>query len=197
MKRMNRWLVTAGTAGMLVFAAGQAMAQGGGGGGGPGAGGAGMGGNGGLGRMNFNDPAQLAQMLTDNFRSVLEVTNDQDWAVLRIRVQNVLQGRIDVTMSSMGGMMNMFGGRRGGTGAGGFGGGRGGFGGRLGTVSPEEDALQKAIDSNASSGVLKTALSRVAAARQAKQAKLEKAQDDLRSLLTVRQEAIATASGLL
>ncbi len=196
MKRISRWLVTAGMAGMLVFAAGRARAQGAAGGGAA-AGGAGMGGNGGYGRMNFGDPAQLAQMLTDNFRTVLEVTNDQEWAVLRARVQTVLQARIDVTLSGFGGMTSMFSGRRAGAGAGGLGGGRGGFGGMFGAPSPEEDALQKAIDANASSGVLKTALSRVAAARQAKQAKLEKAQDELRSLLTVRQEAIATASGLL
>jgi hypothetical protein len=34
-------------------------------------------------------------------------------------------------------------------------------------------------------------------ARKAKQAELEKAQADLRKVLSVRQEAIATASGLL
>ena len=80
------------------------------------------------------------------------------------------------------------------------GGGRGGFGalgGLLGTPGPEEQALQQAIEANASNDALKTALDRFTAARKAKQAKLEAAQAELRQVLSVRQEAIASVSGLL
>ena len=66
-----------------------------------------------------------------------------------------------------------------------------------GTPNPEADALQKAIDSKASKAELKAALEKYVASRKAKQAELEKAQADLRKVLTPRQEAIATLNGLL
>ncbi len=44
---------------------------------------------------------------------------------------------------------------------------------------------------------MKAALERYQAARKVKLADLEKAQDDLRKVLTARQEAIATLNGLL
>jgi len=40
-------------------------------------------------------------------------------------------------------------------------------------------------------------LDKYVASRKAKQAQLEKAQEDLRKILTSRQEAIATLNGLL
>jgi hypothetical protein len=72
--------------------------------------------------------------------------------------------------------------------------GRGGFG---GTPNPAADALQKAIDSKASKAELKAALDKYLASRKASQAALQQAQDDLRKVLTSRQEAIATLNGLL
>jgi hypothetical protein len=57
--------------------------------------------------------------------------------------------------------------------------------------------LQKAIDGKASNSEMKAALARYQEARKAKQAELEKSQAELRKVLTVRQEAIATMSGLL
>ena len=62
---------------------------------------------------------------------------------------------------------------------------------------PEEDALQRAIDAKASSQELKAAIAKLGDARKAKATKLQKAQDELRQILTVRQEAIATSLGLL
>jgi hypothetical protein len=59
------------------------------------------------------------------------------------------------------------------------------------------DALDKAIEAKASKAELTAAIAKVQEARKAKQAELEKAQSDLRKVLTTRQEAIATASGLL
>ncbi len=88
----------------------------------------------------------------------------------------------------------------------GFGGRRGGPGGpdgeqgqrRFGPPpSPEAEALQKAIDAKAPKAELKAAVEKYQAARKVKLAELEKAQDDLRKVLTARQEAIATLNGLL
>jgi len=65
------------------------------------------------------------------------------------------------------------------------------------TPSPEAEALQKAIDAKASKAELKAAMDKYVASRKAKQAELEQAQENLRKVLTSRQEAIATLNGLL
>ena len=89
-----------------------------------------------------------------------------------------------------------FGGRggRGGRGGGGGGGGGGGF--TPPAPTDAEAALQKAIDDKAPKADLVTKTAAVRAERKAKQAAAEaayqKAQEDLRGLLSARQEAIAT-----
>src|SRR5262249_14694618 len=107
-------------------------------------------------------------------------------------VQKVMDARREMFMGR-----GMFGGgrRRGGGDQGGDQGGnrRGPFG----QPSPEAEALQRAIDSKASNSELKAALAKYVDSRKAKQADLEKAQADLRKVLSLRQEAIATADGLL
>ena len=150
------------------------------------------------GRGNF-DPAQFRQRMMDRYKEQLEVTDDAEWKALEPMIQAVSDARM-ATMSGMG--RGMFGGgpRRGG-GAGGGGGAanadQGRRGGPFGQSSPEADALQKAIDAKAPKAEVKAALDKYVAARKAKQAQLEKAQDDLRKVLTSRQEAIATLNGLL
>jgi hypothetical protein len=67
----------------------------------------------------------------------------------------------------------------------------------FGQAMPEADALQRAIDSKASKAEVKAALEKYVAARQAKQDELHQAQENLRQVLTSRQEAIATLNGLL
>jgi hypothetical protein len=57
--------------------------------------------------------------------------------------------------------------------------------------------LQKAINEKVSAADLKAATAQYVAARQAKQADLEKAQGELRMVLTQRQESIAMLAGLL
>src|SRR5881409_3258405 len=63
-------------------------------------------------------------------------------------------------------------------------GGRRGFPG--GEPSPEAEELQKAIDSNASKDELKAKLTKFREARKDKEAKLAKAQEDLKKVLTVK-----------
>ena len=79
-------------------------------------------------------------------------------------------------------------------GAGGPGGGRGGFGPQ---PSPEAEALQKAIDDNSPAPQIKAALAKYRASQKAKQAKLAQAQEGLRKVLSMKQEAQATLLGLL
>jgi len=79
-------------------------------------------------------------------------------------------------------------------GGGGGGGRRGGFGPE---PLPEAEALQKAIESQASNDEIKAKLAKLREARKEKEAKLEKAQEDLRKVLSLRQEAAAVLAGLL
>ena len=120
----------------------------------------------------------------------MEITDDAEWKAIEPLIEKVMDAR----MASANGM------------------GRGLFGpqrrpggdnttdqrrGMFGQPSPEAEALQKAIDAKASNAELKAAIAKYTESRKAKQAELEKAQADLRKVLTVRQEAVATLNGLL
>jgi hypothetical protein len=143
------------------------------------------------GRRNF-DPAQFRERMMERVKEELEVSDDSEWKAIEPLVQKVMDAR----MSSMAGMgRGMFGPRRGGGPNGGDQGQR--RMGMFGQPSPEAEALQKAIDAKAPKAEIKAAIAKYVEARKAKQAELEKAQDDLRKVLTTRQEAIATLNGLL
>jgi hypothetical protein len=160
---------------------------GGNGGGGPGGGGPGGGFGGGPGGRGNFDPAQMQQRMMQRYQEQLGITNDTDWSAIQPLVQKVMDAR----RASMGNMGRMFGGRggRGGNG------GPGGFGQQQ--ADPAADALQQAVDDNAPAAQIKDLLEKYQASQKAKQAALIAAQDDLRKVLTVRQEAAATLSGLL
>jgi hypothetical protein len=182
--KMKQLLTICGVAAALFWGVGNVSAQNGNGGG-----------NGGGG--NF-DPAQFQQRIMDNIRDQLDFTNDTDWNAVQPMVQKVMDARRDL---GGGGMGRMFGGRnRGGNNGGNDNGNnnarrRGGMFG--GTPSPEAEALQAAIDNNAPSAQIKDALAKYRASQKAKQAKLDQAQENLRAVLTVKQEAQATLLGLL
>jgi len=156
-------------------------------------------------RGNF-DPAQFRQNRLDRYKEQMAVTDDAEWKVLEGSIGKVMDAEQEVMAGRFGGFGR--GGRGGGgaTGGGGTGGsgstnnasgrrgGRGGFG---GTPSPEAEALQTAIDGNASSDVISAKLKALREANKAKEEKLEQAQADLRKLLTPRQEAVAVLGGLL
>jgi len=172
-----------GVAAALMFSAGSIYAQAGGNGGGGGGNGGGGGGGFGGGR-NF-DPAQMQQRMMDRFRQDLNFTNDADWSAVQPLVQKVLDAR----------MAAGFGGR--GFGRGGRGGGGGGGNNPFNPPNPDRDALQQAIDDNAPAAQVKALLAKYEASQKAKQAALIAAQNDLRKVLTVQQEASATLGGLL
>lgn len=142
---------------------------------------------------NF-DPAAMQQRMLDRVQTELGFTNDTDWDAVKPLVQKVMEARMAV---GFGGGRMMGGGRnRGGQGGQAGqpqGGGRGGFG----QTSPEQDALQKAIDDNAPSSQIKDLLAKYKTTQKAKQAKLEAAQADLKKVLTTKQEAQAYLAGLV
>jgi hypothetical protein len=166
-------------------------------------------------RGNF-DPAQMQpRMLSglERIREQFEVKDDSEWKVISERIKKVMEARR--TAGSMGGPGGFGfpggpggppppqGGERGSDGfgpqgapepPGGFRGGPGGFNRES---NPELDALRKAIDSKASPEEIKAKLAQLRAARTRKEADLEKAQEELRQVLSVQQEAIAVTLGLL
>lgn len=172
---------------------------------------------------NGFDPQQMRQRMLQRVRDQLEVTDDSEWKLVSERVTKVMDARRSA--GSGGGGLGMFGGPGGPPpGGGGQGGGAGGvppgannsasggqppsgpppggFGGGFGggfnrEPNPELEALQKAIESKASAAELKTRMAELKAARTKKTADLEKARDDLRQVLSARQEAIAMTMGLL
>lgn len=149
------------------------------------------------GRGNF-DPEQFRQRMMDGYRERLEVKDDAAWKLIQERIDKVMAARRET-----GGMGGGFGGgfgRRGGTNStdqAGDNGGRRNRGGPGGEPSPEAAALQKAIESKASPDEVKTKLAKLREARKDKEAELEKAQAELRKVLSVRQEAVAVLAGLL
>ena len=185
--KLNQLLTICGVAAALTLGAGTVSAQNDNGGPGGGQGG------GGFGRGNF-DPAQFQQRMMDNIKDQLGYTNDADWNAVQPLIQKVMDARRDIGFGGGFGRMFRNRGGQGGGGNAGFGGGRGGFGQQ---PSPEAEALQKAIDDNSPPAQIKAALAKYEASQKAKQAKLVQAQEDLRKVLTVKQEAQATLLGLV
>jgi hypothetical protein len=144
-------------------------------------------------RRNF-DPAQMQQRMMDRVQEELGFTNDTDWDAVKPLVQKVMDARRDV---GFGGMGRMFGNGRNRGGQAGQTGGNNRGGGTFGQTSPEQDALQKAIDDNAPSAQIKDLLAKYKSSQKTKQAKLEAAQADLKAVLTTKQEAQACLLGLV
>jgi hypothetical protein len=63
--------------------------------------------------------------------------------------------------------------------------------------NPDMEALQKAVESKAAPEELKKLMAKVRDERREKEAELEKAQDELKKVLSVRQEASAMLLGLI
>lgn len=151
-------------------------------------------------RGNF-DPEQFRQRIMDNLREKMEVKSDDEWKIISDRITKVMDARRDI---GFGGGMSMF--RSGSSRRSGSSDSstnapssdsssrRSRFGGE---PSAEEAALQKAIDDKAPADQVKAKLAALRDSRKAKEAKLEKAQEDLKKVLSVKQEAVAVLNGLL
>ncbi|MDE3066146.1 MAG: hypothetical protein KGJ60_01200 [Verrucomicrobiota bacterium] len=178
MIKLKRMFIVWGAVAALCSSTGNLMAQDNGGPGGPG---------GGPGRFRNFDPAQFQQRMMDNIRDRLGFTNDTDWNAVQPLVQKVLDARRDLGGPGM--RMMMFRPR---------GGGPADRPRRFGPPpSPEAEALQQAVDNNAPDTQIKAALEKYQAAQKAKQAKLTDAQENLRKVLSIKQEAEAALMGLL
>jgi hypothetical protein len=152
-------------------------------------------------RGNF-DPAQfqqqMQQRMLERIRERLEVNDDAEWKAIEPMVQKVMDLRRDQMMGGMRGAFGGFGmGRGGGPGGqGGQGGPGGGF--RFGPEpSAEETALSDAIENGSSKDILKEKMAAFRKAKAAKDAELKSAQDNLKKVLSTKQEAVALEMGLI
>lgn len=177
----------------LVYAAEEGAATGGRRGRGE-AGAARQGGFGGAGQGGFNfDPAAMQERMVEMMKDRIGAT-DEEWTVIKPRLSEVMK------LSQSGRMMGRMGrmGRRG---------GRGGRGGAEATTETPEitDPVQKAsaelqetMDKEApTSAEIKAKLAALRGAREKNKQKLVAAQEKLKEVLSVKQEAMLVMSGTL
>jgi hypothetical protein len=151
------------------------------------------------------DPAQMRQQMLERLREQLEVKDDAEWQLVSERVQKVMDAR-----RSFGGPGGLGGFRFMGPGgpppgspdqprpdAASGPGGQGGSSQFRPPSNPELDALQKALEAKAPTAEVKAKLTDLRAARQKQEAELANAQEQLKQILSVRQEAVAVMFGLL
>jgi hypothetical protein len=150
------------------------------------------------GRGNF-DPAQFRQMILDNYKDTLGVTDDAEWKV----IEDALGKVVDARAAVMAGSIRNFRGNRGGRNRDGNTNStsddsnrrrRGGFGPEPGPAAAD---LQKAIDDKAPADEIKGKLAKLREENAANDAKLTAAQEDLKKLVTARQEAVLVLGGML
>lgn len=153
-------------------------------------------------RGNRMDPAQFQERRVARLKEQLEVTKDDEWSIILPRVEKVMQTQRELRMGGMGGM------GRGGPGGGGANnpdeGANSGRNRASAGTNPEETtnnpdaaALRKAVEAKASAAELKTHIAKMRETLKKREAALAAAQDELRKVLTTRQEAIAILLGLL
>jgi len=147
------------------------------------------------------DPARMRQMMEQRLQEALGAT-DTEWKVLGPRVIKVQELSRQVNAGGRG--MMMFGRGRGQGGPGGPQGGPGGQRGPRGTnreltdVEKIQQALQTTLeDTSATPDTIKQQLTQLRAAKERAKQDLAKAQQDLRQVLTLRQEAVLVLMGLL
>ena len=157
--------------------------------------------NGGRRGGNASPEDMQARMLT-SLRERFEVTDDDEWKLISERIAKIAE----IRRNSGGGLSAVMGfAGRGGSPGGGTenrGGGdatRGSASGRPTRPggSTEMAALQTAVRDKLPDAEIKSRLDRVRENRKENDVKLGKAQEELRALLTVRQEAVAVVFGLL
>jgi len=141
---------------------------------------------------NF-DPAQIQQAIKEH----LGFTNDDEWVAVQPLVQKVMDVRRETMSGSGFGRMAFRPSSSGDANAPQGGGEKESRAAAFLKANPEVDALQKLIDNKASASEINAALARCRAARKEKEARLAAAQDELRKVLSVRQEAEAVVLGIL
>ena len=174
MKKLKAMLMVAACVATLGVGAGKIQAQG----------------------RNF-DPAQFRQDMIDRYKERLEVTDDAEWKLISAAIGKVMDAQRDVMSDRIRGFTGGFRRSRGGDSNSSSDSNSSRRGSFFGQPSAEASDLEQAIKDKASADVIKAKLAKLREANAAKEAKLTQAQDELKGLLTSRQEAVAVLGGLL
>lgn len=157
----------------------------------------GPGGPGGPGDRPRFDPEQMQQRMLDNFKNVLNTTDDE-WTVIEPRLKTVFTMQMDQRMGQMGRMFGRPPGMRGDNTRGGDDNNRRPRMRGMGEPDPTVEALAQTLqDEKASAEDIKAKLDAVRADRKKKAEELNKARESLREVLTLRQEAQLVLMGIL
>jgi hypothetical protein len=137
-------------------------------------------------RGNF-DPAEMQARMMNNLREQMGVKEDDEWALISERITAVMELRRGQATGAAGAFFAIAAGAnaRGGNRIPGFAG------------NSEQDALRAAVTDNLPDAEITARLARLRDARKQSEAKLDQARENLRAVLTVRQEAVAVMMGLL
>jgi hypothetical protein len=132
------------------------------------------------------DRAQRREEMLKRYLDRIDIKSEEDRKKVGELIGKVTDAQRDARMG-------------GGFGFGGRGGGGGGGGGNRGGAEPSSEYtdLNKAIEDKAPADEVKAKLAKYRDARKAKEAAVDKAQEDLRKALNPRQEASAVLAGLL
>lgn len=152
------------------------------------------------------DPERMRQMMNQRMQELFGAT-DAEWKILGPRVMKVQELSREVGGGGRGGMMFGGMGRRGGFGGPGGPGGPGGDqpGGRQGAPGREQTEVEKATESlqtllentSATPEQIKNQLTTLRAAKEKAKQQLAVAQQELRQIITLRQEAQCVMMGML
>ncbi len=147
------------------------------------------------GRRGGGSPEEMQARMLAGLRERFEVTDDEEWKLISERLTKLTELRRNA--AGAGGIGGFAGRGPGGPGGdrGGPAAGRGGRG--TGGGSTELAALSGAVRDKLPDAEIKSRLDRLREVRKDNEAKMAKAQEELRAVLSVRQEAIAVVFGLL
>ena len=144
-------------------------------------------------RGNF-DPEQMRARMMERVKEQLEIKSDDEWKIIQPRIEKVMTARRDTFAGGLGRMLMGPPPGRGGDNNAPDQGRRRGFG---APANPEAEALQKAIEAKASTEEIKAKMAKLRESRKEREAKLAQAQEELRKVLNLRQEATAVLNGWL
>lgn len=128
------------------------------------------------------NPADAQARTLDRLREKLVVPDDTEWALMVERITKIEEIRRTLWSSAA----NV---RGPGTGA--------DKSKRSSSNNPERDALRTAVTDNLPDAEIKSRLARAHEIHSQNEARLARAQSDLRAILSIRQEAVAVMAGLL
>jgi hypothetical protein len=135
-------------------------------------------------KTNRSNLSEVENRSLDKLREYLEVTDDAEWELIAARVIKVGELRNTLWTGSSALRGNPSAGDKRTT--------RPGV-----SAHPEQDAIRSALKDKLPDAEIKMRLARARETYQQNQARLTQAQEELRAVLTVRQEAVAVMAGLL